>query len=228
MATLGGEAWIGEAWLASVTGWLRRTDGALLPDPRPGPVVDREHLVAGENRAHGVELSLRRLFGRWTTALGYAWTRSESEAMGFSFPASSERRHTIDAVASVRLTESWRAGAAWRWASGAPFTRFFPVVFACPDDGGCAILEPAVVEDPNAERGPTWSTLDLLAEWTRDRGSWTLSAYGQLSNALNRDNALTYMGTERCAEDGLPCETIEDEFERGLPILPVVGVRMAF
>jgi hypothetical protein len=228
VATVGAETWIGEAWLAAATGWLRRTDGTLLPDPRPGPVVDRELFVAGENRAHGVELSLRRLFGRWTTALGYAWTRSESEAMGFAFPASSERRHAIDAVASARLGEAWRAGAAWRWASGAPFTRFFPALFACPNDGGCGILEPAVVEHPNAERGPTWSTLDLLAEWTRDRGDWALTVFGQVSNALNRDNALTYLGTETCANPQLFCEPPVDEFERGLPILPVVGVRMAF
>ncbi|HET6363179.1 MAG TPA: TonB-dependent receptor [Gemmatimonadota bacterium] len=228
IATLGGEAWLGEAWLVSATGWIRRTDGTLLLDPRPGPIVDRETFVAGENRAHGLELSLRRLFGRWTTSLGYAWTRSESEAMGLTFPASSERRHAVDAVASVRLGESWRAGAAWRWTSGAPFTRFFSAVFSCQGAQPCTIAEPAVVEDPNAERGPTWSTLDLLAEWTRDRGSWALSVYGQLSNALNRDNALTYMGTVRCADAGLPCQTIEDEFERGLPILPVVGVRMAF
>ena len=148
--------------------------------------------------------------------------------MGFTFPASSERRHALDAVASVRLGEEWRAGAAWRWASGAPFTRFFSAVFSCQQGQLCTIDEPAVVEDPNAERGPTWSTLDLLAEWTRDRGSWSLSVYGQLSNALNRDNALTYMGTDRCIDAGLPCQTFEDEFERGLPILPVVGVRMAF
>lgn len=228
IATLGGEAWLGEAWLGSATGWIRRTEGTLLLDPRPGPIVDRETSVAGENRAHGLELSLRRLFGRWTASLGYAWTRSESEALGFTFPASSERRHAVDAVASVRLAEEWRAGAAWRWASGAPFTRFYSAVFSCPG-GLCTIVEPAVVEDPNAERGPTWSTLDLLAEWTRDRGSWALSVYGQLSNALNRDNALTYMGTERCADVSVLCQSVaEDEFERGLPILPVVGVRMAF
>lgn len=229
IATLGGEAWLGEAWLASATGWIRRTDGTLLLDPTPGPIVDREVFIAGENRAHGLELSLRRLFGRWTTSLGYAWTHSESEAMGFTFPAASERRHAIDAVASVRLAEEWRAGAAWRWASGAPFTRFFSAVFSCQGSQPCTIAEPAVVEDPNAERGPTWSTLDLLAEWTRDRGSWSLSVYGQVSNALNRDNALTYMGSDPCLNPQLLCdpETV-DEFERGLPILPVVGVRMAF
>ena len=149
--------------------------------------------------------------------------------MGLSFPASSERRHAIDAVASARLGEEWRAGAAWRWASGAPFTRFYSAVFSCQDGQLCTIVEPAVVEDPNAERGPTWTTLDLLAEWTRDRGSWALTVYGQLSNALNRDNALTYMGTERCANESVLCQSVpEDEFERGLPILPVVGVRMAF
>ena len=229
VATLGGEAWIGEAWLASATGWLRRADGALLPDPQPGPIVDPETIVPGENRAHGAEVSLRRLYGRWTAALGYAWTRSESEAMGFAFPASSERRHAVDVVAGMRLGEEWRVGAAWRWASGAPFTRFYPAVFGCDDQEPCAILEPAVVEEPNAERGPIWTTLDLLAEWTRDRGGWTLSVFGQVSNALNRDNALTYEGSEECGVPTIQCEGgVVDHFERGLPILPVIGVRMAF
>ena len=59
------------------------------------------------------------VFSRETTSLGYAWTRSESEAMGFTFPASSERRHVLDAVASVRLAEEWRAGAAWRYRDAA-------------------------------------------------------------------------------------------------------------
>jgi hypothetical protein len=129
----------------------------------------------------------------------------------------------------MRLGEEWRVGAAWRWASGAPFTRFYPAVFGCDDQEPCAILEPAVVEEPNAERGPTWSTLDLLAEWTRDRGGWSLSVFGQVSNALNRDNALTYEGSERCLDESVLCQSVaEDRFERGLPILPVVGVRMAF
>ena len=98
---------------------------------------------------------------------------------------------------------------------------------ACNDNVPCAILEPAVVEEPNAERGPTWSTLDLLAEWTRDQGSWSLSVYTQLSNALDRDNALTYMGSESCPAS-VQCEKAIDEFDNGLPILPIVGVRMAF
>ena len=51
--------------------------------------------------------------------------------------------------------------------------------------------------------------------------------YGQLSNALNRENALTYMGSEPCPATS-ECEEAIDEFETGLPILPVVGVRMAF
>lgn len=231
IATLGGEVWIGDAWLASATGWLRRTDGITLPDPRPGPIENPGTFFPGENRARGLELSLRRLFGRWTTSLGYAWTRSQIEVDRRSFPATSERRHAVDAVATTLIGDSWRLGGAYRWASGAPFTRFFSAVFECPESGSCRIVQPAVVEEPNAERGPSWSTLDLLVEWTRARPGWSMSVFAQVSNVLNRDNALTYMGSNLCGVEETLCQGLTgelDEFERGLPILPVVGVRMAF
>jgi hypothetical protein len=58
-----------------------------------------------------------------------------------------------------------------------------------------------------------------------------MSVFAQVSNVLNRDNALTYMGSNLCGVEEALCQGLTgefDEFERGLPILPVVGVRMAF
>lgn len=230
--TTGGEAWLGERWLAGATLYRRAAEGMTVPDPTPGTISESATFVVGRNVASGLELSLRRLYGGWTASLGYTYGRSRIEAAGRDYPASSERRHLIDAVATLRLEDGWRLGAAYSWASGAPYTRFFSASFSCrPDSGRCEIVEPAVVGEPNRERGPAYSSLDVLIDWTRDRESWSFAVFGQVRNLLDRENALTYTGArERCEVAGGPCDDSEfvDTFDRGLPILPAVGLRFSF
>lgn len=232
VVTIGAETWLGERWLLSTTGWVRQTNGMLLPDPAPGPIEGAGSIVVGENRASGLEIGLRRLVGPWTASIAYTLGRSEIEADGRTYPASTERRHVLDVLGSVRVDPSLRIGAALTVATGAPYTRFFPAVFECPGQGRpCEIEVPAHVEEPNAERGPAYASLDLTVDWTRAYDDWSLGVFGQLRNALNRENALTYEGSQTCEQRGnLPCgpSGFVDEFERGLPILPTVGVRVVF
>ncbi len=221
--TLGTERWMGATWLASANAYLRQSTGITLPDPTPGMVVNRPLFVEGENTARGVELSLRRLVGRWSASLGYAYAVSEMQAGGLRFPASADRRHTLDAASSLRVGEGLRVGAAFSAASGAPFTRFFPG-------------DTAQVELPNAERTNPYASLDLLLEYTRRVGSFDIGGYLQLRNALARENAITYSGSEWICGTipGVPAEgcpvplAARDHFEPGLPRLPVFGLRVVF
>lgn len=232
IVTVGTEAWLGERWLLSVTGWVRETGGMLLPDPTPGPIEGAGAIVVGENRASGLEIGVRRLVGPWTASIAYTLGRSEIEADDRTYPASTERRHVLDVLGSVRVDPSLRIGAALTVATGAPYTRFFAAVFDCPGQGRpCEIEAPARVEEPNDERGPAYASLDLTVDWTRAYDDWSLGVFGQLRNALNRENALTYEGSQTCEQRGnLPCgpSGFVDTFERGLPILPMVGVRVVF
>jgi hypothetical protein len=76
-------------------------------------------------------------------------------------------------------------------------------------------------------------TLDLMGEWRCAVSGWTLSVFVQLRNALNHVNAVTYVGSfEECTEDTPRRRPIGggvcDGFDRGLPLLPLVGLSVRF
>ena len=76
--------------------------------------------------------------------------------------------------------------------------------------------------------------MDALIEWTTSREGWDLTVYGQVRNLLGRRNAITYLGSRiECGSaplDGACPDAfrVVDEFDRGLPRLPTVGVRVSF
>jgi hypothetical protein len=231
IATLGAERWLGP-WLGSATVYLRRTTGMTVQDPTPGAVVDRPLFVEGEGRARGVELSVRRLAGRWTGSAGYALSRSEITARGLTFPAPEEQRHTFDATAFVRVGRGVQLGAAYTAAGGVPYTRRFGPGYEC-DALECRPVSAATAEEPGGQRAPAYRSLDLLAEWGGHVRGARVSGYVQLRNALRNDNPGLYTGTTPCSAFGVNgCApgrpTGYDNFSAGLPLLPVVGLRLSF
>lgn len=238
IATLGAEYWLGRGWLASANVYLRQSSGVAVPDPTPGPVADRRSLVTGdrgsfvtaENRARGLELSARRLAGRWTASVGYSITRSDLEASGYSFRSPEDRRHALDATGMIRIGSGLRLGAAYTYATGAPYTRVYYNSWSCQGD-----CEPEVrIGEPAAGQSPPYSSLDLLLDWMHSYDSWGLGFYLQVHNALFHDNPALYTGsTEYCAGRGYTsnCDThyeLLDQHEAGLPILPLLGFRVRF
>jgi hypothetical protein len=224
IGTVGLERWLGETWLAQANGYVRLSAGLAAPDPAPGTLGERPLFVPGSNEAYGVELGLRRLAGRTTASIGYAYGVSQMDAGGFRYPAPADQRHTLDLAAAYHLVPGLRVGAAYAAASGKPFTRFL-------------VGDSITLEEPNAERGPSYASLDLLVDVSASLWSLDVGAYLQLRNALNRANDVTYLGSESPCDAGserrrpVACEdpTVRvDRFVAGLPRLPVVGVRVAF
>ena len=80
-------------------------------------------LLHGDGRAYGVNLSLSKVSGSVTGWIAYAWGRSLRSFPGFDgeTPASHERIHELDAVASWDLGR-WVLGATLVAASGTPYT----------------------------------------------------------------------------------------------------------
>lgn len=232
LVTAGSEYWLSDRWLAAVNVYLRRAAGIVVPDPSPGPVGDRPLFVSGKNRAWGVELSARRLTGRWTMSGSYSFGRSRLEAAGLSYPAPTERLHSISAASTFRLGRAIRLGGTLLAASGMPFTRVFATRFLCGDPAACDRTGPPVLEAPSAERGPVYSSLNLQADWTRSFRNWTLDVYVQLRNVLTHTNDVTYNSSCECSDDtasgiGRAIRRL-DLFEPGLPRLPVIGLRALF
>lgn len=249
VATVGVERWIGPAWLASLNGYRRQTTGLLIPNPDTGFVAaGREPDAVASNLATGVELSLRKLMGRWTGSIAYTYgtsrmastvERGTGDTVRFESPAPADIPHALDVTAMARLGGGFRLGGAFTFGSGVPFTRLvLPDTTLPPEE-----RNPPRLERPYGERTPSYASLDLMLEYSRAVGAWQVSAYGQLRNVLGRENAVTYLGSRACgpgsqriafaapavdcrgSEPGVP---VKDNFEAGLPTLPLFGVRVAF
>ena len=245
IATVGFEGWIAEAWLLQVHVFHRRAVDVAVPDPRPGPVVaTRPVFVAGVNTARGLELGVRRMVGRWTMSAAHTLARSRMTAFGLVYPADQDYRHAFDGTAGLRLLPSLRVGTAVTATGGRPFTRFLLGFIACDTiTGGCPLEADTLraaeaLESPNARRTPARVTADLFAEWTHAVGNWRVGVFAQVRNVLNRRNAVTYVGSRTgCTAVAVTGDGLEqrqagpdvcDEFKRGLPMLPVLGVRVEF
>jgi hypothetical protein len=229
VATLGMERWLGAGWLGGVTAYLRRTTGVAAPDPTPGLLREKPLFVSGANTARGVELSARRLAGRWTASAAYTLGASTMEAGGLRFPASSEQRHALDLTTLLRVGPYWQIGAAYTAASGTPYTRTLQGKVVCELGGtNCRWQEEPRQEDPSGERHRAYQSLDLLTEWTRASRGWNLGVFLQLHNVLNHRNPGRYLGSEGayCTRECWGYE--RDEFLPGLPMVPVLGARVTF
>ena len=187
--------------------------------------------------ASGMELSVRKLAGRWTGSAGYTYgvstireatvtTLENRDTVLADFPSSADVRHAVDAMALFRVSEPLRVGGGFTFGSGVPFTQL-----VLPDtsraDGD------VWVGQPNGQRTPHYASMDLMADYTTTMGSWRVSAYAQIRNVLGRDNAVTYARSRECSpvsdvpSNSLPACT-QNFFERGIPRLPLIGVRMSF
>ncbi len=232
IATIGAEHWFGTGWLGSMTAYRRRATGVTVPDPQPGGLERRPLFVIGENDAHGIELSLRKVAGRWTAALAYTAGESVMHAAGLTFPSVTDRARRIDATAVVRLVGGLRLAGAYAAMTGAPYTR----VRSRLREDDCSLFgfecsaAPAQLEAQNVERTPDYRSLDASLTWTRALAAFEVSAYVQVRNVLNRNNASTYSGSVPIAvrTDRQQDIVWGDRFEAGLPRMPLIGARIAF
>jgi len=236
--TIGIEGWLADAWMGSVNLYQRTAEGMAVPDPTPGLYTNvRPVFVSGRNTARGVELSARKLVGRWTASIAYTYALSTIEAEGLVYSSPADRRNVLDATFLHDVSRSVRVGGVVSIASGAPFTRFIIQTLPCDTIAGpCPPSAGALtIEHPNAERVPTYVGASLLADWHKAFGGWELGFYVQVLNVLNRRNAVTYAGSLGGCEQSPPDlvaiarpNGICDLFDRGLPLLPLAGGTVAF
>jgi len=245
IATAGIEAHLGDAWVAGVNGYVRHTTGMAVPEPGPGKLKNnRPIFVSAVNDARGLELSVRRLAGRWTSSGAYTYGISmltarsalDQNVVWYRYPSPADRRHVVNLTSLVRVGSSVRFGAAFTWASGAPFSRFLLSPIPCVSGEVCSTTDSSAfyIESPNAARTANYSALDLLVDWTRAVGKVRIGAFLQVRNVLNRANAITYTGSLQQCDVAAPPRLVAiggrvcDRFDRGVPLLPLGGIRVAF
>jgi hypothetical protein len=146
-------------------------------------------LVYGSGRAYGLELFLKKKYGKFNGWIGYTLSKTENrfDAInnGNYFAATQDRTHDISVVGIYKLTKRWTLSATFVYGTGNAVT--FP--HGKYDIGG---LTTFYYPDRNADRLPPYSRLDLGATLEgkphkKFHSSWTFGLY----NAYNRKNPYT-------------------------------------
>jgi TonB family protein len=202
------------------------------------PVVDpaANYVDTGRGRAYGMELLLRHeithnFFG-W---ISYTLSRSEETASTFGetgmvgapmggitsptattttfYPTAYDQTHNLIVVGSYRH-KAWEFGSRFRLVTGVPQTPVVGSVY----DSDYNTYRP--VEGPtNSARRQTFHQLDLRVERTWTFDTWRFGAYLDIQNVYNAQNPEFTVYDYRYNQSA-PV--------RGIPILPVVGIRGKF
>jgi hypothetical protein len=153
--------------------------------------LDRSFLpiAGGSGRAQGFDVLLKSSLPAATSGrLTYSFvdTRRTDPDSGRLAPAAFDVTHTLSLLLE-RAFGGWVTSAAWRFASGRPFT---PIVGGQPyGSGGFAPVYGA----PFSQRLPVLQRLDLSASrYRRLSAHVTLITYVSINNTLNRANVYAY------------------------------------
>ncbi|MDR3653908.1 MAG: TonB-dependent receptor [Paludibacter sp.] len=150
-------------------------------------------LLTGVGRAYGLEVFLKKKYGRFNGWISYTLSRTERKFdlinNGNYYPAKQDRTHDVSIVGMYDLNKRWTFSATWVYNTGNAVT--FPTG-KYQIDGKTMFY----YSNRNANRMPAYHRLDLGATWiikkTKDfESSWTFSLY----NAYGHENA--YMITFR-------------------------------
>jgi TonB family protein len=169
---------------------------------------------AGLGRIFGGELLLRvDPRGRFFGYLSYTLSRSERKDPGdeqwrlFDF----DQPHIFTAAAVYRLGRGWELGATMRLVSGNPDTDIEGASQNVIPDQHSPVFGPL-----NAIRSPTFHRLDFRIEkqWTFTH--WKLALYLDVQNVYNAENPEGWV---------YDYEYRNRQPIRGLPILPILGLR---
>jgi outer membrane receptor protein involved in Fe transport len=138
-------------------------------------------------------------------------------ANGLSFASPADRTHALDAVWMVHLG-SVRLGGAFTFTSGAPYTR--------AQSG--SVFER---QSPNAQRLPSYQSVDLSIDYTRTIGDASLIGFAGMQNVLGRTNLTWYQFSGDCGRSQISnsarCSG-PDVIEAPVRFAPTIGVRLVY
>ena len=191
--------------------------------------------ASGRGRSYGMELILKHAFTeRFFGWIAYSLSRAEQTVytvngastsnMGVGtlqtgmptatwYPTDFDQTHNLTIVGSYTW-RAWRFGTRFRLVTGSPDTAMFEGTYDA--DAGLYACRQGPT---NAIRKPTFNQLDLRAERTWTFNVFQIGAYLDIQNVYNAQNPEFTIYDYRCRGS---------EPVRGIPFLPILGVRGIF
>jgi hypothetical protein len=208
------------------------------------PQITSQPSSGASGRASGFDVYVARKATSASTLLSgwasYTFGRADREAYGRTYPFDYDRRHTLAAVGSLRLSRLIEVAVTARVASGAPTTPVARLRVAATetndgrlvperDASGLPVytIDLGGVENLNTARLPMFARVDVRTTF-RPRwmgGGWQL--YLEAINVMNRRN-VGRLEPRLEFDPSSDRPRLEYSREAGVPLLPTFGVRYAF
>ncbi len=174
-------------------------------------------VIHGKGYNYGLNILLEKRRGRLTGwlsySLGRAWREFDGTEYNGRFPASHERIHELNAVATLKVGKRWSFGSTFVCASGTPYTRIKHIY----------MFDNNIVSEygkHNGSRVNTYLRLDLSANYDLStKGSRRSGINISLYNATAHNNDLFYR-----FHYNLKMNQIEyNAFRFAIPLLPSIN-----
>jgi hypothetical protein len=190
------------------------------------PGVQGDEVIPVQGDAWGLDVLLRRHWGRVTGWVAYGYTRATRTAADRQYPAVQDRRHTLNVVVEAPGPFGADLGLRVGYGSPLPYTpfvgewdhRFYRAATHSWDDFE---REPIASGDLNSARFPYYGRVDVSLRWEVEKWGGILRPYVQVANLLNRRNVFLYF------YDYSASPATRTAFSQ-LPVLPSVGVEFVF
>ena len=142
----------------------------------------------------------------------YGVARYRDAATNLTFYGDYDQRNTFNAYATYRLKPSLNLSAKYRYGSNFPIAGFFQT----------ENWRITLSDQRNELRLPVYSRLDVRANKSFNFDHWKLTLYGEVLNALKREN---FRYTSRTDTVNTRVAISKDSM---FPLLPIAGLRIEF
>lgn len=171
-------------------------------------------LLFGTGRAYGIELFLKKKYGKLNGWIGYTIAKTEKKIEGINngqyYPAKQDRTHDISIVGIYEISKKWTVSATWVYYTGNAVT--FP--------SGKYEINGQVVNyytERNGYRMPAYHRLDIGATWQTRKtekfeSSWNFSCY----NVYGRRNAYS-ITFQKDPDDATKTQAVQTTLFRWIP-----------
>jgi TonB family protein len=214
--SLGVEQELAEGVEISVEGFFKRLDNLVVARADESRLIGARFVNTGEGRVLGAEtlLKYKPAGGRFFGWIAYTLSRSErrDDASESYRTFSYDQTHILSAVANLGLGRGWTLGGRFRFISGTPYTPYLGGIVDL-DAGAYAPIESGRLYSARLD---AFHQLDLRIEKEWAFEAWKLTAYLEIRNVYNHANS---EGTQ------YNYDYSDSESAKGIPILPVLGVR---
>jgi hypothetical protein len=192
----GFEQWLGDSWQIAVEGYRREFTDLIIPNRAIALRDEGDEFLRMTGDAWGADVWIRRHVGAVRGWLGYSYGTATRRLGAQEFPASHDRRHTLNLVIDAPGPLGADLGLRWSYGSPLPYSgiagewnhmRYSAGLgtFVYGDD------EPVSLAI-NDRRFPSYHRLDLGLRWRLGGPGLEWRPYFQIANAYNRKNVFWY------------------------------------